>query len=143
MPWGLAAASRKSGAEVVQGCRTEQRAAWMHGVSTARQFFGVQKRGVLWHHDYLQELPRQRPNGAADRGAAVLGLPSARGGGFTQTVEQARLHGTPWSPDTHQRIEERNRELQRVRKVEASQQRQLLPPSAQPLALPAPAPAAD
>ncbi len=40
---GLNAASRKSGAEVVQGCRTGQRAAWMHGVATAaRQFFGVQ-----------------------------------------------------------------------------------------------------
>ena len=135
MPWGFAAASRKSGAEVVQGCRTEQRAAWMHGVATARQFFGVQKRGVLWHHDYLQELPRQRPNGAADRGAAVLGLPSARGSGFTQTVEQAKLYGTPWSPDTHQRIEELE---ERVREVEASQQL-LLPPSAQPLVLPAPA----
>jgi len=54
---------------------------------------------------------------------------------FTQTVEQAKLYGTPWSPDTHQRIEELE---ERVREVEASQQL-LLPPSAQPLVLPAPA----
>jgi len=38
---------------------------------------------------------------------------------FTQTVEQAKLYGTPWSPDTHQRIEELE---ERVREVEASQQ---------------------
>ena len=109
------------------------------------------ERGVLWHHDYLQELPRQRPNGRRRReqhrwdlleARHPDGVPEEVEKWFTQTVEQAKVYGTPWSPDTHQRIEEleeRNRELEeRVREVEASQQR-LLPPSAQPLVLPAPA----
>ena len=102
------------------------------------------ERGVLWHHDYLQELPCQRPNGRRRReqhrwdlleARHPDGVPEEVEKWFTQTVEQAKLYGTPWSPDTHQRIEELE---ERVREVEASQQL-LLPPSAQPLVLPAPA----
>jgi len=142
---GLNAASRKSGAEVVQGCRTGQRAAWMHGVATAaRQFFGVQNVAYSGIMTIYRSYRVNDLTGAADASSTAgtsykrvtpEGVPEEVEKWFTQTVEQAKLYGTPWSPDTHQRIEELE---ERVREVEASQQL-LLPPSAQPLVLPAPA----
>ena len=142
---GLDAAPRKSGAEVVQGCRTGQRAAWMHGVATAaRQFFGVQNVAYSGIMTIYRSYRINHLTGAADASSTAGtsykrvtpdGVPEEVEKWFTQTVEQAKLYGTPWSPDTHQRIEELE---ERVREVEASQQL-LLPPSAQPLVLPAPA----
>ncbi len=66
---GLNAASRKSGAEVVQGCRTGQRAAWMHGVATAaRQFLGVQNVAYSGIMTIYRSYRVNDPEGVQGRG---------------------------------------------------------------------------